>query len=244
MAPFFQFWWDSWCHSRRMTTVNPLDLPSRRRRHACLIATLAAMVGDCASAATAVYGPIALAAPEQTDVAVNLWLVAGLRLSAGERLDRARAEDAARWPASAATEQTQAERTFAARCAAAEAERILTESAVDPSAGPGAIALPTAAQSAAIDLVGAGADLLALFVDDPVQAIEHLQALVASGEFTADQILDEACATAALTGLMVLQQAQRESDPSTAAEACLSASRYFSLAVAVASTDAVWTVTP
>ena len=221
-----------------MTTVNPLDLPSRRRRHACLIATLAAMVGDCASAATAVYGPIALAAPEQTDVAVNLWLMAGLRLSAGERLDRACAEDAARWPA-AATEQTQAERTFAARCAAAEAERILTESALGPSAGPGAIALPIAAQSATIDLVGASADLLALFADDPVRAIGHLQALVASGEFTADQVLDEACATAALTGLMVLQQAQRESDPSTAAEACLVAGRHFSLAVAVASTDVV-----
>lgn len=222
-----------------MTT---LELPARRRRHARLIATLTSLIGDCAAAAGAVYEPIAEAPPEQTGVPVNLWPLAGLSLSASSRLDQARAQDAARWPAVVAKEQEDDGRTFAARCAAAEAERVLSEAGADEADRPGpagAIPLPTVPQFAAMALAGVGADFLTALLDDPEQAIKQLREAASTGEFTVDQILDEAADTAVLAGLLALHKAQRESDsdPSTAAEGCLAATRHFALAVSVASAD-------
>ncbi|MFI6056363.1 hypothetical protein ACIBCO_40690 [Streptomyces violascens] len=86
-------------------------------------------------------------------------------------------------------------------------------------------------------LAGVGADFLTELLDDPERAIDRLRALVATGEFTVDQVLDEAMDTAMLSGLLMLREAQDELDPSMAAEKCLVASRHFVLAVSVASAD-------
>ncbi|MFE9558380.1 hypothetical protein ACFYOD_33550 [Streptomyces sp. NPDC006703] len=87
-------------------------------------------------------------------------------------------------------------------------------------------------------LAGAGADFLMELPDGPERAIDRLRVLVAPGEFTVDQVLDEATDTAMLLGLLMLREAQDELDPSMAAEKCLVASRHFVLAVSVASADA------
>ncbi|MGW0844288.1 hypothetical protein ACWD26_29945 [Streptomyces sp. NPDC002787] len=216
-------------------------MPARRRRHARLIATLTDLIGDCAAAASAVYGPIADAPPEQANVPVDLWPLNALSHSASTRLDAARAQDVARWPAVVAKEKEDDQRTFAARCATAEAEQVLHEAAFgdasDRPQPPGAIPLPTAPQSAAMALAGVGADFLTELLDDPEQAISQVREMAGTGAFTADQILDEAADTAVLSGLLALREAQRESDPSTAAEGCLAASRHFALAVSVVSAD-------
>lgn len=215
-------------------------MPARRRRHARLIATLTDLIGDCAAAASAVYGPIADAPPEQANVPVDLWPLNALSHSASTRLDDARAQDVARWPAVVAKEKEDDQRTFAARCATAEAEQVLHEAAfgaADRPQPPGAIPLPTASQSAAMALAGVGADFLTELLDDPEQAISQVREMAGTGAFTADQILDEAADTAILSGLLALREAQRQSDPSTAAEGCLAASRHFALAGSVASAD-------
>ncbi|MFE5841964.1 hypothetical protein ACFQ7N_09995 [Streptomyces niveus] len=212
-----------------MTTTR-LQLPARRRRNARLIATLTHLIGDCASAAGSVYEPIATAPPEQRDVPVNLLRFTALSLSAVHRVDAARGEDDARWPDVAAAEAKDRDRTFAARCATAEAEGIVD----GPQDGPIAF---SAAQWAAIAPTGAGADFLTDVLDDPDRALRRVRELKATGELTADQILDEATDTAVLSGLLALHAAQNEQDPSTAAEACLAASRHFVLAIQVTSVD-------
>ncbi len=50
-------------------------------------------------------------------------------------------------------------------------------------------------------------------------------------------VLDEAVDSAVLTGLLALQEARTASDPSTAAELCLSAVPHIALAVTLASAD-------
>ncbi|MEV6747536.1 hypothetical protein AB0N21_24625 [Streptomyces sp. NPDC051080] len=55
-------------------------------------------------------------------------------LSAGLLLDRARAEDDARWPAAVARERQETRRTYAARCAVAMAQQV-AEWAGPPGAG-------------------------------------------------------------------------------------------------------------
>ncbi|MEV4505994.1 hypothetical protein [Streptomyces klenkii] len=217
-------------------------MPSRRRRHARLIATLTDLIGDCAAAAGAVYRPVADAPPEQVDVPVDLWPLSALSLSASTRLDVARAQDAARWPTAVVQEQEDQQRTFAARCAAAEGEQILYEAEFGDTSGrpqpPGVIPLSTVLQSAAMALAGAGADFLTELLDDPEQAISRLHETAATGEFTTKEILDEATDMAVMSGLMSLREAQRMPAPSTAAEGCLAASRSFALAVFVASAEA------
>ncbi|MFF2375080.1 hypothetical protein ACFVUW_11935 [Streptomyces xiamenensis] len=54
------------------TTPECLELPARRRRHARRIAALTELIGACAQAAGAAYGPIAAAPPEQEGIEVSL----------------------------------------------------------------------------------------------------------------------------------------------------------------------------
>ncbi|MFE8940981.1 hypothetical protein ACFYNX_26290 [Streptomyces sp. NPDC007872] len=225
-----------------MTAPDPLKAPpARRRRHARLIAALAELTGDCAHAAGTVYGPIADAAPEQDGVPVNLMSIVVLSAAASPRLDAARQEDAARWPDAVAREETEQQRTFEARCAAAEADRVLADAVLGPAEegppAPGTIALPTAPQSAAMALHAISAEFLTSFADEPEAAIDLVKTATATGEFTVGQILDDALDTAVLAGLMILRGLQNPTDPSMAAETCLVAARQFALAVMVASAD-------
>ncbi|MGW4914040.1 hypothetical protein [Streptomyces sp. NPDC004270] len=67
----------------------------------------------------------------------------------------------------------------------------------------------------------------------PAQAEKRAQELANTGQFTVDQILDEATDSAVLSGLLSLHEAQRQSGPSTAAVKCLAAAGHFALAVSV-----------
>ncbi|MFE4829967.1 hypothetical protein [Streptomyces sp. NPDC056672] len=170
---------------------------------------------------------------------MSLWPLNQLSLSASTLLDKARAEDCERWPHVVAAEKRADEQTFTARCVASEAERVLFEAEHGEEAvqSPSAIPLPSPSQWAALAPIAAGTDFLTDLLDDPESAIERLHEMEATGEFTANRILDEAADTAVLSGLLGLREAQRESDPSTAAEKCLVASRHFALAVSLASAD-------
>lgn len=213
------------------TTPDRLNLPARRRRHARLVAALTALIGACADAAGEVYRPIAAAPPGQEAVAVTLMPCVQVSLTAAALLDMARAEDDARWPAAVVREREEALRTYAARCAVAEAHGLMEE------AGAPGVPLPTVEQSAAMDLVSAGDAVAARWRRDPEQAVALVHELVASGELSVDDVLDEAVDATVLAGLLALQGARAASDPSTAAELCLGAVPYMALAVALASAD-------
>ncbi|MEU3188679.1 hypothetical protein ABZ707_31450 [Streptomyces sp. NPDC006923] len=215
-------------------TPDRLNLPARRRRHARLIAALTTLIGACAEAAEAVYQPIAAAPPGQKAVEVGLLPCIQVSLAAAALLDRARAEDDARWPTVMAWEREEARRTYAARCAVAEAQK-LAERTEPP--GEHGVLLPTVEQSAAIDLASAGDEVAARWLTDPEEAAALLRELVASGELAAGEVLDEAVDSAVLTGLLALQEARTASDPSTAAELCISAVPHIALAVTLASAD-------
>ncbi|MCZ4124975.1 hypothetical protein [Streptomyces sp. H39-S7] len=215
-------------------TVTPdrLNLPARRRRHARLIAALTELIGACAEAAGEVYRPIAAAPPGQEAVAVALLPCVQVSLTAATLLDMARAEDEARWPAVVVREREEDLRTYAARCVVAQAHGLMEEDGL-----PGGVPLPTAEQFAAMDLVSAGDAVAARWRRDPEQAVALVHELVAGGEFSVDEVLDEAVAATVLAGLLALQEARAASDPSTAAELCLGAVPHMALAVALASTD-------
>lgn len=220
-------------HSGEVTaTPDRLDLPARRRRHARLIANLTTLIGSCAEAASSVYQPIAAATPDQEDVAVNLLPLKMTALSAATLLDLAGDEDRARWPAVAAREQEEADRTYAARCAVAQAQEL-----VEDAGPPGGVPLPTLEQAAVIDLASAGDEVAAQWRDDPEQAVALVYELAAGGEFSVDEVLDAAVEATVLTGLLALHVASTASDPSTAAERCLGAVPYIALAVTLASAD-------
>ncbi|MEU1668509.1 hypothetical protein ABZ547_34005 [Streptomyces sparsogenes] len=214
------------------TTPDRLNLPARRRRNARLIAALTQLIGACAEAAGTVYQPIADAPPDQEAVEVDLLPCIQVSLSAALLLDVARAEDDARWPASVTRERAAAGRTFAARCAVAAAGEV-----IEPD-GP----LGAHGQAAAMELASASEDVAARWRHDPEQAVALVQELVASDEFTEDEVLedevlDDAVDYAVLTGLLTLQEARTASDPSTAAELCLSAIPHIALAVTLASAE-------
>jgi hypothetical protein len=57
-------------------------------------------------------------------VEVTLLPCVQVSATAAVLLDRARTEDDARWPTAAAREQTEARRTYAARCAVAAAQEL------------------------------------------------------------------------------------------------------------------------
>ncbi|WP_079171026.1 hypothetical protein [Streptomyces sp. CC53] len=213
------------------------EAPARRRRHARLIATLAELVGECASAALGVYGPIAYAPPRAGGVPVNVGGISGLALSAAERLDRAVAQDAARWPAEVSREDAHARDTFHRRCAAAEADQVVIDAQFGGGSFSGEGTVPTPPQAAAMDLAEAGGEFLDALDPDPADALAFILGLTASGEYSARGVLDEATRTAVLRACLVLREAAREEDPSMAAERCLTASRHLALAVSAASID-------
>ncbi|MFE4397920.1 MULTISPECIES: hypothetical protein [Streptomycetaceae] len=209
-----------------------LDLPARRRRHARLIAALTTTVGACATAAQALYQPVADAPPGQEAVVVDPLPVVYLGHTAAPLLEAARAEDEARWPAAVVREREQARQTYSARVAVARAQELVEE--------PGAswpVPLPTAEQGAVIDLAGAGDEVAVLWRDDPAKAAGLVRELAACGEFTAAEVLDAAVDAAIGAGLLALNDAGTASDPSMMAEQCLEAVPYLVLAVALASAD-------
>ncbi|MEU5959252.1 hypothetical protein [Streptomyces sp. NPDC047525] len=214
--------------------------PARRRRHARVIALAAELVGECSRAALDVYGPIAEAPPGQQQVPVFLDAVKGLAEDAAHRFDTAAAEDADRWPGEVARETAVDEASFHRRCAALEAERIVHNAEFgEPAPGPatpGTLRLPDTPQLAAMGLVGAGVDFLDALDRDPTEALDLVQGLT-NGEFTSGQILDDALSTAVVGAVLLLRNAAREDDPSTAAEYCLNAARAFVSVVTVASID-------
>ncbi|MBD2829905.1 hypothetical protein ID875_21315 [Streptomyces globisporus] len=221
-----------------MTTTSdapPPVRPARRRRHARLIAALSSLIGACAEAAGEVYAPIAAAPPDQEAVEVTTLSCMRVALSGPLLLEMARGEDAARWPGEVAREDAAARRTYAARCALADAH----DAAHGPGRDRGPVPLPTAGQGAAMELVAAGSDVAAQWREDPAQAAALVLELTAGGELGLDEVLDEAADTAAVAGLLALAEARTAatSDPSAAAELCLAAVPHFSLAVALASAD-------
>ncbi|MFF9978246.1 hypothetical protein [Streptomyces erythrochromogenes] len=102
--------------------------------------------------------------------------------------------------------------------------------------GPDEVALPTAEQAAAMELVSAGAEATARWQRDPREAVALVHELVAGGELAVEEILDEAVNTAVLMGLLTLQEAGN-ADPSAAAELFLSAVPHLTLAVTLDSAD-------
>jgi hypothetical protein len=220
-------------HSAGVTaTPASLDLPARRRRHARLIAALTSTVGACATAAQALYQPVADAPPGQEAVVVDPLPVVYLGHTAAPLLDAARAEDDAWWPAAVAREREQAQRTGAARVALARAQEIVEEPGLSWP-----VPLPNAQQSAAIDLAGAGDQVAELWRADPKQAAALVRELAAGGEFTTAEVLDAAVDATIGAGLLALNDAGTASDPSVMAEQCLEAVPYLVLAVALASAD-------
>ncbi|MFG2570870.1 hypothetical protein ACGFR6_36305 [Streptomyces sp. NPDC048567] len=209
------------------TTPGRLGLPAHRRRNARLIAALTQLIGACAEAAGTVYRPIAAAPPDQEGVEVDLLPCLQVSLSAAPLLDMARTEDDARWPAAVARERAASGRTFAARCALAAAGEVFEP---DGPLGPHG-------QAAAMGLASAGEDVAARWRHDPEEAVALVQELVASGEFTEDELLDEAVDSAVLIGLLTLQEVRTASDPSAAAELCLHAVPHIALSVTLASAD-------
>jgi hypothetical protein len=169
-------------------------------------------------------------------VVVTVLPCVQVSLTAATLFDRARAEEDARWPAAAAREQEVARRTYAARCAVAYAQEVVDPLVPGPS-GPQAVALPTVEQSAAMDLVSAGDEVAARWREDPQEAAALVRELVAGGELTAGEVLDQAVDASVLAGLLALQQARAASDPSTAAELCLGAVPHIALAITLASAD-------
>ncbi|MFJ1601559.1 hypothetical protein [Streptomyces sp. NPDC088261] len=169
--------------------LSRLDLPARRRRHARLIAALTSLIGACAEAAGAVYNPVAAAPPGQEGVEVTLLPCLQVSGAAALLLDRARAEDAARWPAAASWEREESGRTYAARCAVAHAQEI-----AEPSGplGEHEVPLPTVEQFAAMGPMSAGDDVAARWRDDPQEAVALVRELVAGGELAVEEVLDEA----------------------------------------------------
>ncbi|MEU7086919.1 hypothetical protein [Streptomyces achromogenes] len=60
---------------------------------------------------------------------------------------------------------------------------------------------------------------------------------MASGESTEGEVLDDAVDSAVLLGLLTLQEVRTATDPSAAAELCLSAVSHIALAATLASAD-------
>lgn len=193
------------------------------------------MIGACASSAGDVYGPIAEVDPGQDAVSVSLLQCFQLSLSAHLLLDRAVEEDAARWPEGIRTARAAPRRTFAARCAEYGAQRAVKGGAPVPRSVGAVPAHKVPSEGRALFEVGTL--VCERWTDDPQQAIARVGEAVADGGFTADEILDEAADCAVTVGLLTLDGARGQSDPSMAAEHCLLAVRHFAVAVALTSAD-------
>ncbi|MEO3977989.1 hypothetical protein [Streptomyces sp. CAU 1734] len=217
------------------TTADLLDLPARRRRHARFIAALTTMIGACASSAGDVYGPISQADSGQDAVPVSLLQCVQLSLSAQLLLDLAVEEDAARWPEDVRPARAVPRRTFAERCAEFGPQRAVKGGAPVPRSVGAVPAHRVPSEGRALFEVGTL--VCERWTDDPQQAIARVEEAVATGAFTAGEILDEAADCAVTVGLLTLDGARGQSDPSMAAEHCLLAVRHFAVAVALASAD-------
>lgn len=208
--------------------------PSRRRRHARLIAMATTLVAECAQAASAVYEPVAAANTMDEAVPLNLLPFLALKSSAGTRLEQARADDRKRCPADTQAETRAAQRTAARRRVIAEAEEVLQSA--DDQSERSLIHAMDPAQSATI---GCGPDLLRVLEDAPDTIPDYLTELAADGEYTAEEALDDAVETALIAAQLLIHDAptSAEEDPSLAAETALEAARHLALAVRVASMD-------
>ncbi|MFK0294801.1 hypothetical protein ACIQU6_30615 [Streptomyces sp. NPDC090442] len=220
-------------------TSTPLTTPSRRRRHARLIELATRLVGECATAAGAIYGPIAAAAPDVDDVEVSRGPLIMLAASVAGRIETAWREDDERWPTVAAAEELAAHRCTARRHALAEAEAALTGEAPVPADTPGIVPELTPHQIASLRAVGVGGDYLTALDEGPDVALDLLRRLTAAGEHTAAEVLDDAVDTALISAVLTLGRACQVPDPSHGAELALEASRHLVLAVRLASADPV-----
>ncbi|MEU5443739.1 MULTISPECIES: hypothetical protein [Streptomyces] len=63
-----------------------------------------------------------------------------------------------------------------------------------------------------MELASSGEDVAARWRHDPEDAIALVQELVANGEFTEDEVLNDAVDSAVLTGLLTLQEVRTASD--------------------------------
>ncbi|MFF0389692.1 hypothetical protein ACFYS8_13515 [Kitasatospora sp. NPDC004615] len=218
-----------------MTPVNP-GVPARRHRHACRIAALALLMGSAAKAASTVYRQVAAAPPGQADVEVTLLPLHQVNLAAVTTgLDRARAEDAARWPAAVQWEAEESRRTYDVRYVAARAQEIVDQ--VDPPVGPYAVPPLTAEQVARGDLITAVDEVALLWKSDPEEAIARVHEMAADGDLAAVEILDEAAASAERCALSAMRQACVAASASEAAALCLAAVTHAVLGVSMLSTD-------
>ncbi|MEL5958351.1 hypothetical protein AADR41_26915 [Streptomyces sp. CLV115] len=164
----------------------------------------------------------------------NLLPCIQVSLSAGLLLDRTHAEDEARWPTAVARERQETRRTYAARCAVAQAQQLVEQPGPPGEHG---VPEPTVHQAAVMDLTGAGDEMAPRWRNDPQGG--RLSELVAGGELAADEVLGQAVDSAVPTGLPAPQEACIASDPSTAVELCLSAVLHIALAVTLTSADLV-----
>jgi len=100
-----------------------------------------------------------------------------------------------------AWEREEAGRTYAARCAVAQAQEL-----ADPAEPPGehGVPLPTVEQSAAMDRATAGDEVAVRWMADPAEAVALVRELVAGGELAVDEVLDQAVDAAMGTGLRAL----------------------------------------
>lgn len=202
-----------------------------------MIAALTTLIGACAEAAGEVYGPIAAAPPDQEGVEVQTLSCIRVAMSAPLLLDLAWSEDDARWPEMVVREDAASRRTYAARCALAEAHDAVHLTVSGPGRGP--VPPPTAESGAWMELVSAGDEVAACWRDDPPQAAALVRELTAGGELEVDEVLDAAVDTMVVCGLLALAEARTKAtaDPSAAAELCLAAVPYLARAVALASAD-------
>ncbi|MEU2226728.1 hypothetical protein [Streptomyces sp. NPDC018347] len=83
----------------------------------------------------------------------------------------------------------------------------------------------------------AGEDIATRRRHDPEQVVALVRELVTSGEFTENEVPDDAVDSAVPTGLLTLQEVRTASDPSAAAELCLSTARHIALATTLASAN-------
>lgn len=209
--------------------------PSRRRRHAHLLAAAAGMIGQCAQAASAVYQPVA--ADPTSEVRINGVPLIALPALLGDALERAILHDDEQWPADEQADASAVAATAARLRVLAEAEAAL---ATPQPTGPDTVPLPSPAQAAALDLASSGTQLVAALHDGgPPALVEALGDLAAAGEIAPGAALADAMQTVLLAARLCVIDGARIAriDPSGAAEHALVATRHLTAVVQLASVD-------
>lgn len=206
-----------------------MQTPARRVRHACLITTATEGIAQCAEAAAGVYRPHTEGEPGQPVRVPSVETFADFARKAAAELDAAVTKDAARWPQAAERERREAEATAQRRAVLAEAESVLLGT-------DGPVPLPTPAQAAAVDLVGAGEAFLDA-MRTGADALAVLARLTGDGSYGTAEIMDEAVRLAAGAACIDLQEAAGMEHPDEAAYKVMSAVRSLALVVQLASID-------